>query len=50
MSKGSETTTDVAADQQQARWIGNDDGVLTALSIGLLTVTLFCLGLFTVSF
>ena len=48
--KGSERTSDAAVDWQQARWIGNNNGVLIFLSIGFLTVTLPCICLLAVSF
>ena len=38
------------ADQRQARWVGNDNGVLIFLDIVLLTVTLSRLCLVAVSF
>ena len=38
------------ADQRQARWVGNDNGVLIFLDIVLLTVTLSRLCLITVAF
>ena len=49
-SKGSEMTTEAAEDQRQAWCIGNDNGVLLFLAIGLLTVTLYHICLFAVSF
>ena len=49
-SKGSETTMEAAADRRQAWCIGNDNGLLIVFAMGLLTVTLFCLYLFAVSF
>ena len=49
-SKGLETTKEAAADWKHARWIGNDNRVLIVFAIGFLTVTLFCLCLFAVSF
>ena len=46
--KGSDMTTDAAADRRQARWIGKYNGVLIFLAIWLLTVTLSRLCIFTV--
>ena len=50
VSKGLETTTDLEADQRQAWWFGNDNGVLVLLAITLLTATLSCLCLAAVLF
>ena len=44
------TTTEAVLDRKQARWIGNDNGVLIFLAIGLLPVTLSSMCLFAVSF
>ena len=49
-SKGLERTTEAVLDRKQARWIGNDNGVLIFLAIGLLPVTLSSMCLFAVSF
>ena len=49
-SKVLEMTKEDVADWRQAQWIDNDNGVLVFLAIGLLTVTLSRLCLFTISF
>ena len=48
--KGLKTKTEAAADQQQDRWIGSDNGVLIFLAFRLVTVTLYFLCLVAVSF
>ena len=48
--QGVDTTTYAAADRRQALWIGNNNGVLIVLDVGLLTVTLFFLCLLAVLF